>query len=328
MNPNRLKSFSLFLFSGFFFYVVFKQAVMPKLLQSYGKNALFFFAILIVSTLVFLIVPKDVLKTVLKTKLLRYIVGIACLVQMIMLLTISINVIVNLFYYNSIRIFFLIAIGAVIVILSKLSLEQIINLSASFYIFIPFLWAISYIFFPKFDFMELSNPSFSLMEPLLMTNTFFSTMFLFLNNESKKIALVSGRIVGFLVLLVEYVTLLCLAGDKYFADYEYVGFIIYQIQNPNRYIGNFDFISIITLTVCAIFNGSYLVKISTICFKQKQKRRVWLIFIVITLCSLLTANLSVLPFVTNYMIIYTMTAMGLLFIYVVGDGIAKYFRRV
>ncbi|UKI48850.1 MAG: hypothetical protein L6U99_08345 [Clostridium sp.] len=41
--------------------------------------------------------------------------------------------------------------------------------------------------------------------------------------------------------MVEYLMLIGAAGTLFFKNYEYVGFITYQIQIPNKYICNFDF---------------------------------------------------------------------------------------
>ena len=96
-------------------------------------------------------------------------------------------------------------------------------------------------------------------------------IFLLVNLEAKKKMVILGSIVGSIVYMVEYLMLIGAAGTLFFKNYEYVGFITYQIQIPNKYICNFDFITIISLNLCLIFNSSYFLSLGAFCFKLDRK---------------------------------------------------------
>ena len=328
MNPSKLKPFSLFLFAVFSDYLIFKQVITSNLLKGYGIDGISFFVLVIIGILFMVFVPKDTLKRLLNTKLLRILVGLSMIIQIIMLMTISINVVVNVFYFNNYRIIFMSGLAVVIYIISNLKLEEIINLSTSFFIFLPLLYLLTLLFIPNLNLYELVGMEFSFIKPLFLFNVVLTGMYLFCNNEPKKIPILLGGIAGTLLLFVEYAILICVSGEYFFADYDYLGFVTYNIQNPNRYIGNFDFITIISIVVCTIYCSSYLVRLVPMCFKLKEKYRIVLVLFLFILCSFFTAHLNLFDYITNIFLYIQTIILALFYLVMVGGNIGSFIRKL
>lgn len=271
MYPNRLKSFNLFFFALFFQFIVYKFMMMPYLYDNYGSNGIFFFLIAILITFGLFFIPDKYFKALFNNKILKILLGLAAFVNIVVQLAIGANVIYKLFYEDSNYLIFIIIFMISIMIISNLSTSQIINLSTIFYIFIPIMWIIAYLFSPKIDILTWGNLRGIGFDFFFYSNYVGTLIFLLVNLETNKKIVLSGSIVGSIVYMVEYLMLIGVAGASFFRNYEYVGFITYQIQIPNKYIGNFDFITIISLSLCLIFNSSYFLSLGAFCFKLDRK---------------------------------------------------------
>lgn len=271
MDPNRLKSFNLFFFALFFQYIVYKFVIMPYLYDNYDNNGIFFFLIAILITIGLFFIPDKYFKSLLNNKFLKILLGLAALVNIVVQLAIGVNVVYNLFYADSSYLIFIIIFMISIMIISNLNTSQIINLSTIFYIFIPIMWIIAYLFSPKIDILIWFNLRGIDFDFFFYSNYVGTLIFLLVNLEANKKMVILGSIVGSIVYMVEYLMLIGAAGTLFFKNYEYVGFITYQIQIPNKYICNFDFITIISLNLCLIFNSSYFLSLGAFCFKLDRK---------------------------------------------------------
>lgn len=306
MNPNRLKSFNLFFFVLFFEFIGYKFMIMPYLYDNYGINGVLFFIIAIILTISLLLVPDKYFKSILNDKVLKRVLGVASLFNIISGLAIGANVVYKLFYEDASYLIFIIIFALGIMVISNLSTSQIINLSTCFYIFIPMMWIIAYFFSPRINILTWFNLSGIGFNFFFYSNYVCSLIFLLANLEANKKIVILGSITGSIVYMVEYLMLIGVAGDAFFKNYEYVGFITYQIQIPNKYIGNFDFITIISLCLCLIFNTSYFLSLSGFCFNLKRKHKN------ILLIALALLSYALAFFVTKIKVTYLVIEGGLL----------------
>lgn len=271
MNPNRLKTFNLFFFALFFQFVMYKFMIMPSLYDNYGNNGILFFLIAILITIALFFIPDKYFKSLFNNKATKVLLGIAALINVAVQLAIGANVVYKLFYEDASYLIFIIMFVIAIMIITNLNSSQIINLSTSFYIFIPLMLLIAYMFSPKINILAMFNLKGIGFDFFLYSNYALSLIFLLANLEANKKVIILGSIIGSIIYMIEYFMLIGVAGASFFKGYEYVGFITYQIQIPNKYIGNFDFITIISLSLCLIFNVSYYLSISTFCFNLDRK---------------------------------------------------------
>lgn len=319
-------SFVLYLFLSN--YIIYLYIGVPTLIMEY-KNMAYFGPLLILSvSIVFVIfLPKrviniDYFKRIKSTKIIKFILFIALLLDALLTILIAIRVLDQVFFFTYFKHFFLLTMIIIAIIASRNNGYVLISSST-----ILFLMAIVLILVPLFLSNSVKNYALLLplkfyksFKPLLILSYFVFDMFknlLILPSvkpfKSKWFILIPLSLMLFFF-TIDVMNNILIAGTFFLVDNEYLGFFTLYIQDTINYIGNLGFSYLYLIPVLSIFKASVSLSLlrELMQFKKGYLLELMLMLLYLFLAYFLTYQLSfrmiMLGFVYSllflYMVIY------------------------
>lgn len=312
MVMTKLSRVSLFLFILTYNYLLLRVIIFD---YSYNyMEGLGIIAILIVMGLIIginLILPKslfqiDFFKSY-KKSIYKYFHLFQTIVEAVLLITFSANLLANIFIQDAIFHIILLVILVVICFISNSSSSDCIEIGTMFGLIGNVFLIISLIFMPKLDYSYLRIGQINYLLILAFFLMLFSDNIQLLLNEEKSVLskplYISAIAFSLSLILIEYFILICTSGSKYFNGLEYIGFISFLIKPVTRYIGNFEFVYIFFIVVAIVFRYSFKFSLLKRAFNLSNK-----VFNLVLLILLFVSS-SLLEFFypKNYLVIIIMT---------------------
>ncbi len=314
-----LQPFSLFLFLFSQNYVLYNYLLMPSIYNEYGHNGYqtLIWGILI-TTILIMLIPKiafkrdnsyKINKSIFKYPLILYLILVIILV-----FTISLRIITKLYFPTQNIYFFVITMGYAIYVFSKLGKDSIIN-APTILLLIPIpIIIFSYFYSQSKDFMNLLP--FNVIYPTSMKTILFfifiiidNFVILLLDHKKtfpSKIVFFSATILFLLFLIVENIMIVGIIGEKYFANYEFLGFLLFSLQTISRYVGNFEFINLYFVVLLCILKCSLYISIIIGFIPAPKKvltRRLFVLLLIIIVSIILTFYEKLYQFIDIYIFV-------------------------
>lgn len=261
----KLSRVSFFLFVFFYSYLWLRTIIFNYFYNNFGTEGfvLGLVMLLIVGVLMFF-VPKKINKlnwnNLLKKSGIKWLLTIINVLEIVFLTCYVSLYLKDVFINQSNLIILVIFLGIVIIYVSNMKSNEVIDMSTLFYIFGIVLIVISFMIMPKIETEYLFISGSGGRKGLLIMSGF-----LFL--DSIKLSLVDKEkikynsslpfICGILLMLIEYGLLIMMAGDKTFIGLDYVGFLKLSFMPVTKYFGDFNFVYIYLMVVCLVFRSAF-----------------------------------------------------------------------
>lgn len=265
---NSISKISLFFFIFLYSYFPLRILLFPHLYDNYGSFGLIIGLIVFLILLsIFIVIPKKILSLnhSFEKSYIKNIIKPLLLAKITLSIYFS-SYVLKVLYFTEFNVLY-IALGLVlaILIISRGKTSDVVSVSTIFGIVALF----SYVFY----FYDLVSLDYSLLTKIKEFNyfTFFYILFfiidfllLLLVDEGvriNKLTIILGVLLSMLLFLFEFFILTLSAGDKLFLNVSTSGFIPLMIEPVSRYMGTFEYVSIIGITLSVIFKNSYYLSI-------------------------------------------------------------------
>ncbi len=265
---NSISKISLFFFIFLYSYFPLRILLFPHLYDNYGSFGLIIGLIIFLILLsIFIIIPKKILSLnhSFEKSYIKNIIKPLLLAKITLSIYFS-SYVLKVLYFTEFNVLY-IALGLVlaILIISRGKTSDVVSVSTIFGIVALF----SYVFY----FYDLVSLDYSLLTKIKEFNYFTLLYILFfiidfllllLVDEGvriNKLTIILGVLLSMLLFLFEFFILTLSAGDKLFLNVSTSGFIPLMIEPVSRYMGTFEYVSIIGITLSVIFKNSYYLSI-------------------------------------------------------------------
>ncbi|MDE6241063.1 MAG: hypothetical protein K2M08_01435 [Anaeroplasmataceae bacterium] len=264
---TKLSRISFFLFVSVYNYLWLRILMFPYFYNNYGSMGIYYTAILaIVMLLAFMLLPKKLMlhnyEEAFKKSNFKYFYSAIILLENIFGIAFCVYLLAKIFiptgnYY--------IMLGFIVIILIALSYYQpkdIMEISTLFIILGYSILVLTLFFYPNLD-VSLLLPirQTSIIALPIFAVLFFGDNLTFLINKKdiqfSKLNFIMAIFTAFVLFGTEYFILITNAGDTFFKNLNWVGFISLSIEPISKYIGNFEFAYIFYIMISCIFKYSY-----------------------------------------------------------------------
>lgn len=267
MTMSKLSKVSFFLFVSAYNYIWFRIIIFNSLYNRVGNMGFLYTIILAVLMLLFFsILPKKLINKDYRERFnksyFKFLYSTILLLESIFSISFCAYLLSKVFIPKANFLIIITGIILAILILSKFSPKDVIELSTLFNIAGYSILLFSFIFLPNLD--------LSVLLPFQSINWLIILFFLWLiisdnltlilNKKDisfNKLNFILGIFIAVFFLALEYFLLICIAGVDFFKDINWVGFICFSIEPVSRYIGSFDFAYIFYILVSCIFKYAY-----------------------------------------------------------------------
>ncbi len=294
---TKLSRISFFLFVSGYNYLWLRIIVFKYFYNTYGSMGFFYTMILAAAILLFyLLVPKRLIhhsyEEGLQKSFFKIFYNIVLLLEIILGSSYCIYLLSNIFIPTG-NFYIMTIVGVLaIVLVSFYRPKDIMELSTLFFMIGYAILFLTLFFYPNLD--------YSLLMPFRQTSYWALPIFfiMFLGDNFtllihkkdvnfSKLNYVMALLFSLLFFGAEYFILICNAGDKFFINLDWVGFISLSIEPITKYLGNFDFAYIYYILICCIFKYAYNLSIVKESFKLNSKLISSIFFITILSLSII-----------------------------------------
>lgn len=291
---TKLSKVSFFLFVSIYSYLWLRIIMFPYFYNEYGNIGMFYIAIIIVAILLFFaLIPKKILTfdygDSYKKSYFKYVYSVILLLENIFGISFAVYLLSKIFILTGNYYVMLGFIGLALVALSLYHPKDIMEISTLFIMVGYAILTLTLFSYPSLD-MTLIFP---IKKAGYWALPFFVIMFignnltLLIHKKDirfSKLNFIMAMLFSLLLFAIEYFVLISTAGDVYFKNLNWVGFLILSIEPISKYIGNFDFAYIFYIMICCIFKYSY--NLSVIRNSMDINKKVMSVFSFITIFCL------------------------------------------
>lgn len=269
----KISRVSLFLFIVIYNFLFLRIVIFPHLYDNFGNNGIIYILVIIASFILgVLFLPKRIFNIDFNKKYkeskFKYFFNFLLFLRIIIGISLCGYVLNNIFFYDYKYWIIILGIIGVIVLLSFLKTNEIIELStlfgfvvlACYMLFIYFLIDLDY----KLIFKDFSFKFDLIVFILPFLLTIDNSIILLTNKEGltlSKYNIIGGVVLALFLFGLEYLLLGLSSGDKIFYNDELVGFYSLGIEAVTRHNGNYNFVYIVMIVVSGIFKFSYFLSI-------------------------------------------------------------------
>lgn len=267
MRMTKLSKISFFLFVSVYNYLWLRILVFPYFYNTYGNMGIYFAVILILIVILgFVLLPKKLMlhryEEAFKKSNFKYFYSTIIILENIFGVAFCTYLLSKIFIPSG---NFYIMVGFIALILVALSYYQpkdVMEISTLFIIIGYSILTLTLFFYPNLD-ISLLFPirQVSMMGLPLFAFLVFGDNLTFLINKKdmnfSKLNFIMAIFSSLALFGVEYFILITNAGDTFFKDLNWVGFISLSIEPTSKYIGNFEFAYVFYILISCIFKYAY-----------------------------------------------------------------------
>lgn len=327
----KISRVSLFFFILSFNYLFLRAIAFPLIYDNYGTSGNIYILIVIgILALLFLFLPKAFYNTDFNSEYnkgkIKWLINFLLLLRIILGVGTSVAILQELFFYDYNYLVLLFGILLVVMVISSLKSNEIIQISTLFGIAVImgyFLFLFNYI---NIDFSLILHDfdfDIKLILIAIVLCTFFDNLYLF--NSNKDGVFLSKRLVifallsSFILFSFEYGILALSSGEELFKNNQLVGFQALGIEPVSRHNGNFDFVYILMIGVASIFKFSYFLSIIKDSFNKTPKKLFYVVlFVALFILIILVRELLKLhQMVATYSVIVLFLLGVIMFIWMI-----------
>lgn len=264
---TKLSRVSFFLFVTIFNYLWLRILMFPYFYNEYGSMGLYYTVLVGVSILfVFILIPKKLIlhsyEEAYQKSIFKYFYSAIKILEIIFGISFCTYLLSKVFIPTS---NFYVLLGFMlltIIILTYYKPKDIMELSTLFIIIGYAILSLTLFFQPNLDpkvFLPIRQTTYwALPFFVLMFLGDNLTFFLYKKDVSfSKLNLIMAILTSILLFGIEYFIFVGNAGDTFFKNINWVGFLSLSIEPITRYLGNFDFAYIFYIMICCIFKYAY-----------------------------------------------------------------------
>ncbi|MDE5715002.1 MAG: hypothetical protein K2I42_02610 [Anaeroplasmataceae bacterium] len=263
----KLSRVSFFLFVTIFNYLWLRIIMFPYFYNEYGSMGLYYTGIVgVVMIIIFLVFPKKLMlhsyEETYKNSFFKYFYSIIKLLETIFGISFCIYLLSKIFIPTGNFYFMLGFILLTIIVLSYYSPKDVMEISTLFVILGYAILSLTLFFQPNLDakvFLPIKQTSYWAL-PLFVLMFFGDNLTFLIYKKDisfSKNQFIMAIIVSLIFFGLEYFIFVGNAGDIYFKNLNWVGFMSLSIEPITRYLGNFDFAYIFYIMICCIFKYAF-----------------------------------------------------------------------